>query len=252
MISVVIPTYKRPDLLERLLNSIFSQTMPPDEIIIVDDHSCMDKEYINLVSEKKKIFKNIFYIKNEFNRGAPASRNIGIKKSKSEWIAIVDDDDEWLPKKLELQCKDEYIKNPKLGIISCFTHIDDLHGRKNLKYIPKSYNPIKNILETNFIPSPAPIIRKSALIKAGLFDESLISCQDWDMWIRIFLEKYDYFIVKEFLTIYHKHDYESIGKSKKAILGYRRVIYKFKYLILLETSPINWIRMLFLFLKTFF
>ena len=100
MISVIIASYKRPEKLNKLLQSIFSQTFLPSEIIVVDDCSMMDKEYKDVINNFQKKFNNIIYIKNKRNFGAPKSRNIGIMKSSYEWIALTDDDDIWLPKKL--------------------------------------------------------------------------------------------------------------------------------------------------------
>ena len=110
MISVVIATYKRPKKLDRLLKSIITQTVLPSEIIIVDDCSEMDEQYKKTINRNRKKFKNIYYFKNNNNFGAPKSRNIGILKSNSEWIALTDDDDIWLPKKLELQTKNKYLQ----------------------------------------------------------------------------------------------------------------------------------------------
>ncbi|MCF6320047.1 MAG: glycosyltransferase, partial [Proteobacteria bacterium] len=93
MISVVIPTYKRSDLLARLLGSITLQTATPDEVIVVDDASPNSEQYTQVINEYKNKIKNLKYIRYEKNRGAPHARTIGIQETKNDWIALVDDDD---------------------------------------------------------------------------------------------------------------------------------------------------------------
>ncbi len=250
MISVVIATFKRPKKLSRLLFSIINQKVLPNEIIIIDDCSDMDLEYKRIINDGRKIYKNIRYFKNMKNLGAPKSRNIGILKSSSEWIALTDDDDIWLPNKLELQKKQLSFLSEKVGIILSWAYIEKQNKRKFYNFQPKQYNPIKNILESNFITSPTPLVRKDAFIKAGLFDEKLISCQDWDMWVRIFLLKYDYIIIKEPLVVYFADNSDSIGQSKMAKIGYRQFIVKHFLLILTKTNPFNWFKKLITFIRT--
>lgn len=252
MVTVVIPSYKRPEKLNKLLKSIIEQTVLPNEIIVVDDCSDMDKEYKNVIYKNKINFKKLKYIKNESNFGAPKSRNIGIKNSSSEWIALTDDDDIWLKNKLELQTDKKFLNNKKIGIISSWSFNEKDNNRKIFNNLPKFYYPIKNILETNFIPSPSPIIRKQALIKAGLFDESLYSCQDWDMWVRIFNLDYDYVIIKKPLVVHFDDNLDSIGQSKLARLGYRQFLIKHCMLIFKKTSFLNWIKKIITFFSTFF
>jgi len=251
MVTVVIPSYKRPEKLNKLLKSIIEQTVLPNEIIVVDDCSDMDLEYKNVIYKNKINFKKLKYIKNESNFGAPKSRNIGIKNSSSEWIALTDDDDIWLKNKLELQTDKKFLNNEKIGIISCWSFNEKDNNRKIFNYFPKSYYPIKNILETNFIPSPSPIIRKQALIKAGLFDESLYSCQDWDMWVRVFNLNYDYVIIKKPLVVHFDDNLDSIGQSKLARVGYRQFLIKHYVLILKKTSFLNWIKKIITFFSTY-
>ncbi|MCF6236980.1 MAG: glycosyltransferase, partial [Gammaproteobacteria bacterium] len=93
MISVVIPTYKRSDLLARLLDSIILQTVAPEELVVVDDASPNPEEYTLVINEYKNKIKNLKYIRYEKNRGAPHARNVGIQETKNDWIALVDDDD---------------------------------------------------------------------------------------------------------------------------------------------------------------
>ena len=104
-ISAVIPTFNRGYCLLRAINSILAQTTPVDEIIIVDDGSD-DKTYDLLI--KSELFDmpgrvpTIRYLYQE-NKGVSAARNLGIKKSKGEFIGFIDSDDLWKPNKIKYQ-----------------------------------------------------------------------------------------------------------------------------------------------------
>ena len=253
MITVVIPTYKRPKSLKKLLKSIFNQTQVPDEIIIIDDCSNMQKEYKKVVNYFANSKIKIKYILNKKNMGAPYSRNYGIKKASNEWIALVDDDDKWIKKKLEYQKKAIYKNSENCDLITSNCFIKEVEGGKKIFTIPNYFikNPIKYILQSNFIMSPTTLIRKKALLDVGLFDESLPSCQDWDLWTRIILKGYKLVVVKKCLSIYKKDNINSIGLSKNAKRGYRLFIRKNFKNIVKYTSFKNWIRMLFVYFSTF-
>ena len=76
------------------------------------------------------------------------------------------------------------------------------------------------------------MVHKEAIENAGFFDLKMKSCQDWDMWTRIINEGYSYSVVSEYLTIYHKHNQESIGLSKNALNGYNRYYKKHFWLLI--------------------
>ena len=102
-ITVIIPTYNRSADLQRALESVFKQTHPADEIIIVDDCSTDDTSQVI-----KKYGDQIIYLRNAFNSGASASRNTGIEKASGDYIAFLDSDDVWSDTKLEHQI--QYMK----------------------------------------------------------------------------------------------------------------------------------------------
>lgn len=221
-VSIVIPTYKRVDYLDRLLRSIEVQTFKDFEVIVVDDNSPNIIEYNPLIEKYKNIFKELRFITKKENRGAPHSRNIGIKEAKYDLIALVDDDDEWLPLKLEKQVEVFEKSNEKVGLV--YTWTDVMNENREVVHNYRSElegNLKKKILKECFIPSPSVMVRKKAIIEAGLFDESFPSCQDWDMWTRIIMKGYEVKVVKKMVTIYHKHNNGNIGLSKNANFGYK-------------------------------
>jgi glycosyltransferase involved in cell wall biosynthesis len=210
-VSIVIPTYKRVDYLERLLISIKKQTFKEYEIIIVDDCSPNQEDYKKLINKYSKIFKEFTFITKNKNKGAPNSRNIGILKAKYPLIALVDDDDEWYSKKLEHQVE-IFKKFPDTDIVYTWTDAIDENGDIVYKYRKTiEGNPKYEILKGCFIPSPSVMVKKESIIKSGLFDENLPSCQDWDMWTRMILDGAIVRVVKHVDTLYHKHNKGTIG-----------------------------------------
>jgi len=183
-ISVIIPTYNRAHLLSRAVLSVLNQTYKDFEIIVVDDAST-DNTY-----EVVKSFNDprIKYIHHEQNKGSAAARNTGIKSARGEYIAFQDSDDEWLPEKLNKQMEIFNRASPQVGVVySGFYHIDG----GNRKYVP-DYNTqipegniFEELLKKNYVGTPAAIIRKVCFEKVGMFEERLLSLEDWELFIRI-------------------------------------------------------------------
>lgn len=208
MVSVIITTKNRVNLLKRAVKSILTQTYNDYELIIIDDGSTDDtKNYVNkLIS----IYSNIRYYcvpENESN-GANKARNIGISLAKGDYIGFLDDDDEWYKEKLEymvnmfLKSKNdialvfsEYSKITKYNNMIIYTRIKlENKLKKDLK---------KQILFTNFVGGTSnPLIKKDALINCGCFDELLKDRDEYELWIRI-ISKYDVGYVDKNLTKYY-------------------------------------------------
>ena len=129
LISVIIPTFNRVDLLKNAINSVLTQTYSNIEIIVIDDNSNDKTESLikNLNDNR------INYIKNKENLKAPLCRNIGINISRGEFIAFLDDDDIWYPNKLEEQIK--LFDNSNVGLVYCIT--DLFFENYNLSYSTK-------------------------------------------------------------------------------------------------------------------
>lgn len=240
MISVIIPTFKRPDLLERLLMSISEQTLQPNEVIVIDDASNMNDAYEVCIEKFKTRIPKLIYKCLENNSGAPHARNVGIQLAKNEWLALVDDDDEWLPEKLEKQWEVVSNSTKQVGLIYTWTKAQGGAGQESyLSTHSITGDARRAILRTNFIMSASVLVRKAAIEDAGLFDELLPSCQDWDMWTRIFINGYHCAVVPEILTIYHRHGGESIGLSIRAKHGYKLFLDKHFLSMLRYTGLIN-------------
>jgi glycosyltransferase involved in cell wall biosynthesis len=180
-ISVVIPTFNRRNLLKRAIHSVIKQTIEPREIIVIDNGST-DQTY-QMVSS---LFPDINYF-TEKKRGVSAARNKGIIESKSKWIAFLDSDDTWEPKKLEKQLEFSLLNQNKYRLI----HTDEIWYRNNkflnqLNKHKKSGGDIfKKSLKLCCISPSSAFVNKQVFHDYGLFDENLEVCEDYDMWIRI-------------------------------------------------------------------
>jgi glycosyltransferase involved in cell wall biosynthesis len=185
-VSIILPTYNRAYLLKRAIRSILNQTYKNFELIIVDDGSTDNTEEVVEDFHDERIR----YIACKKHRGANAARNAGIKLAEGEYIAFQDDDDIWLPRKLEIQVETFQNSPSNVGVVytGCW-RIDN--KRKKVFYVPSVRDKCvegyihNNILKENFITSTTAIVKKECFYYCGLFDEILPRLQEWDLWIRI-------------------------------------------------------------------
>ena len=180
LISVIIPTYNRAYCLPRAIDSVLAQSHPVEKICVIDDGSTDDTHQL-----LQSNYPQIHYIRQE-NKGVSAARNEGVRKSKSQWIAFLDSDDEWLPHKIEKQLF-ELTQQPMYKLIHC----DEVWIRNGVRVNPmnkhkKSGGDIfESCLPLCAISPSASIIQRELLLEVGLFDESLPACEDYDLWLRI-------------------------------------------------------------------
>lgn len=246
MITVVITTYKRePSLIIRAIQSVLCQTFKDIEIIVVDDSPAdypyrKDVEAAVLKCQKNSNI-SIFYIQHEKNCGACVARNTGMKHAKGEYIAFLDDDDEWLPEKLEKQI--HVLISTDAALVYCGRICkNDITGEsiaENVHFI--NGDVFNQLIYSNFIGSTSfPLLKTDCLKAIGGFDEQMQSAQDYDVWLRI-AEKYKVNYVKEPLVIYHEHGGEQITSNpKKKISGLERINEKYKRYI--ENNKDIWYR----------
>ncbi len=179
-ISVILPTYNRAEKLAIALDSVLAQTIPAQEIIVIDDGSTDHTEA--LINHD---YPTIQYHKQE-NRGVSAARNVGIQSATSEWLAFLDSDDEWLPNKLEVQM--QRLKSEPDNLISHTEEIWIRNGRRvnpKKKHIKKGGHIFEHCLPMCAMSPSSIIIHRSVLDDVGLFDENLPACEDYDLWLRI-------------------------------------------------------------------
>jgi len=200
-VSVIIPVYNRVNLIDRSINSVISQTYPINEIIVIDDGS-NDGTY-DLI---KRNFPQVS-LQYQENKGVSNARNIGIKLAKSKWIAFLDSDDEWLPKKVE-----EQINLLKTNFSFKICHTDEVWIRNQVRVNPmKKHRKYGGDIYNKCLPlcviSPSSIIiHKDIFNDVGLFDEELPVCEDYDMWLRICSKYSVLFLDQKLINKYGGHD----------------------------------------------
>ena len=182
-ISVVIPVYNRPDLLNRALSSVSKQTTQADEVLVVDDGSSSSPDLSDFHEDLE-----IQCLRREKNLGVSAARNWGIQQARGKWIALLDSDDEWEPEKLEKQMR--YIdQNPELLAI----HTLEKWIRRGNEVIPPAYLDKSNnrlwerSLKNCLICPSSVLLHRTVFESVGWFDESLPVCEDYDFWLRLLL-----------------------------------------------------------------
>ncbi len=186
-IAVVIPCHNAEKTVSRALESVFAQNYPDLEIVAVDDGSTDATAEIL----KTHMHRGLRLIRTDGVRGAAGARNMGVRATRSDYIAFLDADDEWLPGKL-IQQADVIEAEPRMTFVACRSRFVDLEGQ----LIEDLYNRAapasgaeawRTLLAYNFVATPAVLLRRSAFVRIGGFDETLPIAEDQDLWIRLAL-----------------------------------------------------------------
>jgi glycosyltransferase involved in cell wall biosynthesis len=173
LVSAIIATYKRAGLVPKAIESVRRQTYRNLEIIVVDDESPDNtRDIVQAIPDDR-----IHYIRHEKNKGLPAGRNTGIRAATGEYIAFLDDDDEWRGDKIERQLR--LIREKGYGAVLCGVLVDGWR----LSIHPHPTISLDDLRRGSFEPSG--MLVKAAVIKELLFDENLRQGEDWDVFIRI-------------------------------------------------------------------
>lgn len=181
-LSVVIPTFNSQNTIRAALESVYAQSVMPDEVIVVDDEST-DQTCAVVTAN----FPQVQLIRKQ-NGGPSSARNLGIKNSKYEWIAFLDADDIWAVDKNEIQLK-EVEKNPRAAVVaSSWTpnahHLFDQARHRKSKVSTKTFW-TSDILVLNRFQTSTVIARRSLLEELEGFRSELDGAEDWDMWLRL-------------------------------------------------------------------
>jgi glycosyltransferase involved in cell wall biosynthesis len=215
MISVIVPSHNRAHTIRRALDSVLNQTERNFEIIVVDDGSTDETGHI-IVSEYTSV--RLCSINHS---GVSVARNVGILHAIGTWIAFLDSDDYWMPKKLEEQIS--YLEHhPEFKIC----HTDEIwirggkrinQGKKHRKYPGWFFVPS---LQRCLISPSSVIIHRSVFDAVGLFDEDFSFVEDYELWLRITALYPVGYIDKKLVVKTGGHE-DQLSKKINGIEGYR-------------------------------
>jgi glycosyltransferase involved in cell wall biosynthesis len=178
-VAVIIPTFNSAVLVTAAVNSALAQTLPPTEILVVDDGSTDDTR------ERLSVYGNRIRYLHQVNRGVAAARNLGLREAQAEFVAFLDADDVWHPRKLEVQIA-AMAANSEVCLLgtSVFNwpteRIGDVHGAGDVNRVAWRKLAVKNYFVTSSV-----MLRRTALDQVGEFDTALQGPEDHDLWLRI-------------------------------------------------------------------
>ncbi len=182
LISIVIPTHNRQNLLLETLHYVLRQYEVELEILVVDDGSTdlMAEAILELADSRIRVLRN------ETARGVSAARNQGIDEAQGEWVAFLDDDDLWAPRKLTLQltaARDLRLEWAYGGAVAINHRREIIAGSAP----PSPEEAMQQLPYRNIIPAGASnvMVKKCLLARVGRFDTTLRHMADWDLWIRL-------------------------------------------------------------------
>jgi len=232
LVSVIIPTYRRPDLVSRAIRSVLDQTYEPLECIVVDD--CPTEQRTAQIVESVADDR-VTYLQHADNSGLSDARNTGIAEATGTYIAFLDDDDEWVPEKLEKQVRLLEELDGEYGMVYSWMDYVDADGNVETQYRPTHDGYIfPATLAGQPIGSGSTLLVRSSVVEdIGGFDESLPRGIDGDF-IRRIAKDYKIDYVAEALVRYHfDHDHERITREdetgiRNAIRGHESKLTKFE------------------------
>lgn len=213
LVSVIIPTYNRTSTLERAIKSVKNQTYKNIEILVVDDNA-NNQEARKKVEEIVNKFQGIKLIQNKQNLGGGLARNEGIKNARGEFIAFLDDDDEFYPEKIEKQYNlYKSLNNDKVGMIYCYAkYIKGNDGK--IRKVDYEGNPLKQHLILCIAATSWWFCPKHVLEDVKGF-ENVSSHQDAITLFKILKAGYEIYRVPEVLLNYYVHSGTGITKVSK-------------------------------------
>ena len=211
-ISVILPAYNATAFLPRCLASVFAQTLPPQEIIVIDDGSTDGTAEMAHALGARVITRS--------NGGLSAARNTGLQHACGEWVALLDADDTWAPDKLQLQAS---AITP--GAVLVYTGIEvlDDHGLCAHRPAYDAARVITMLRYRNPITPSSVLLKRSTVLSIGGFRQDIRACEDWELWFR--LETLgDLVCVSRPLTNYYVHPMSLSANPERMLRALERIL----------------------------
>lgn len=208
-VAVVLPCYNAETTLQRALDSVFIQTYTDFHVYAVDDGST-DRTLQVLAANAHRCS----YV-SQVHRGPAAARNRAIRMANSPFVAFLDADDEWLPAKLERQIA--FLKDqPGVGLVCSLCLLRDStneSGRVPLGSAQVSGRLFKELVRNCFVFTPTVVIRRRCLEDVGLFQESLVVSEDFNLWLRIGARWRIAYLQESLAVVHKRHESLSVTVS---------------------------------------
>ncbi|PWN05340.1 glycosyltransferase family 2 protein [Rhodohalobacter mucosus] len=231
-VSVIIPTRNRADSVLNAVESVFRQTYPAIEIIVVDDASDdSTKEALATLSGPFPVK----ILRNNTPRGAAASRNIAIEHANGSFISGLDDDDLWDPERIRV-----LYEHFKAGFSAVTSYDRMIYGKKSRVWKKKREIAFEDLLYYNMAGNQL-LTKKEYIIEAGGYDESLPAAQDYDLWIRL-TERFGPIrtVPRVLQSVNAEEERDRITTSENKVRGYRACLEKHRHKM--NTSQIRYQR----------
>jgi glycosyltransferase involved in cell wall biosynthesis len=194
-VSVVVPAYERGDVVGRAIDSALAQTIEDIEVLVVDDGSSDDTEAVVAAYDDERVR----YLAHETNRGVSAARNTGVDAATGEYVAFLDSDDEWLPRKLARQLavldeRDEtwvgaYCDVATAGLSTAGRLASAVSEKLFRSRAPREGGRelAESLLSMQVFMGPGStlLVERDVLESTGGFDEGLSIYEDWDLVLRV-------------------------------------------------------------------
>lgn len=223
LVSVIVPVFNGRDSLEPAIDSALAQTVPL-EVVVVDDGSTDGSGDIAAsIAERDPRVRLI----QQTNRGLAAARNVGLRQSRGIYVAFLDADDLWLPRKLATQLPflaEDRVVFSDAFVMRCVSEGEERIFRPGMLDSPIDF---ERLLEHNLVPILTAVVGRQLLLDVGGFDEELRSVEDWDLWLRLRLTRDVAFVaIAEPLACYHVNP-EGLSSDRVSMARWRlRVLQK--------------------------
>lgn len=226
LISVIVTTCNRKqEILKRALDSVKAQTYQPIEMIVIIDQPSMAEELSTFLLHCYGGIVRVYA--NARQMGACYSRNRGLELAEGEYIAFLDDDDEWLPEKLEKQSR-KMLPGVSLVYSDYEVKAEHIHVKHVVDRDFPTGNVLKSLLASNFIGgSSVPLLRTETLRECGGFDTTFPSCQDYDVWVRMAMRG-KVACVKDILSYYYVSPDSITNIFERRIQGWEKMMVKYR------------------------
>jgi len=203
-VSVIVTTYNRAHMVTETIDSILNQTFKDFELIVVDNESTDEtEEVIQSFTDER-----VRYFKHQNNGVVAVNRNYGVRKAEGQYVAFCDDDDLWIPEKLERQLQ-EFEKDSQIGLV-CTNAINfdrrGEHGKRLRTALKDSDLTFESLVWKNSIIGSSVLVKRQVIDDVGLMDESpeIFTAEDRELWIRV-AKRYEIKYISLPLVKYRTH-----------------------------------------------